>query len=98
LAIVIFGGWSPIRGAVGALLFGATKQIAIELQQSFQNVPAVVFNSIPWFLLIGVLLLVGSEWVERLTEFLPKGMRRRVRRFLKVSSPMALGATFNEDR
>jgi simple sugar transport system permease protein len=29
LAIVIFGGWRPIGGALGAILYGATKYIAL---------------------------------------------------------------------
>ena len=38
LAIVIFGGWSPIRGAFGAILFGATKALATILQRNFPEV------------------------------------------------------------
>ncbi|HMT19745.1 MAG TPA: ABC transporter permease, partial [Promineifilum sp.] len=41
LAIVIFGGWSPIRGAFGALLFGATKALATVLQRAFPEVSVV---------------------------------------------------------
>jgi simple sugar transport system permease protein len=57
LAIVIFGGWSPIRGAFGALLFGATKALATLLQRAFPEVSVVAFNALPWLLMILVLPL-----------------------------------------
>jgi simple sugar transport system permease protein len=98
LAIVIFGGWSPLRGALGALLFGATKALATYLQRAFPQVPVVVFNSIPWFLMIGVLLLVGSETTGRVIEAMPRPVQRPLRRLLRVSPPLALGTTFSEER
>ena len=52
LAIVIFGGWSPVRGAFGALLFGATKALATVLQRTFPEVSVVAFNSIPWIIFL----------------------------------------------
>ena len=64
LAIVIFGGWSPIRGALGALLFGGTKALATLLQRTFPDVSVVAFNAIPWVLMIAVLLVVSSNWTE----------------------------------
>jgi simple sugar transport system permease protein len=96
LAIVIFGGWSPIRGALGALLFGATKALANYLQGAFPGVSVVAFNSIPWFMMIGVLLLVGSESTERVIQIMPKPVQRPLRRILRVAPPMALGTTFGD--
>jgi simple sugar transport system permease protein len=96
LAIVIFGGWSPIRGAVGAFLFGATKAMATILQRTFPEVSVVAFNAIPWVLMIAVLLLVGSEAVERLILLMPGPLQRPLRRVLRVSPPMALGTAFGE--
>lgn len=96
LAIVIFGGWAPIRGAVGAILFGATKTLATVLQQKFPEVSVVAFNAIPWILMILVLLLVGNEWVEDVILRMPKGIQRPLRRLLRVSPPMALGETFEK--
>lgn len=97
LAIVIFGGWSPIRGALGAFLFGATKALATWLQQTFPEVSVVAFNSIPWLLMIFVLLLVGSDATDRLILLLPKRLQKPVRRLLFVSPPAALGKTFGEN-
>lgn len=96
LAIVIFGGWSPIRGAFGALLFGATKALATVLQRAFPEVSVVAFNSIPWILMILVLLAVGSDYTERFITAMPKAWQRPLRRVLRVSPPMALGTTFHE--
>ena len=96
LAIVIFGGWSPIGGALGALLFGATKAIATVLQRTFPEVPVVVFNSLPWILMILVLFLAGSNVLDRLVNFMPERTQPRLRRLLRVQPPMALGTTFEE--
>ena len=96
LAIVIFGGWSPIRGAFGALLFGATKALATVLQRAFPEVSVVAFNALPWLLMILVLLAVGSDYTERFINAMPKGWQQPLRRVLRVSPPMALGTPFHE--
>lgn len=97
LAIVIFGGWSPIRGAFGALLFGATKALATFLQRTFPEVSVVAFNAIPWILMILVLMAVGSESTERIIAKMPRPLQRPLRRFLSAAPPMALGTVFGED-
>ena len=97
LAIVIFGGWSPIRGAFGALLFGATKALATVLQRTFPEVSVVAFNSIPWILMILVLLVVGSESIERVIIKMPRPLQRPLRRLLRAAPPMALGTVFGEE-
>lgn len=96
LAIVIFGGWSPIRGALGALLFGATKALATVLQRAFPEVSVVAFNTLPWILMILVLLAVGSDYTERFITAMPKGWQRPLRHVLRVSPPQALGTAFHE--
>nr|MCA9969618.1 ABC transporter permease [Anaerolineales bacterium] len=97
LAIVIFGGWSPLRGALGAVLFGATKALATVLQRTFPEVSVVAFNSIPWFLMIFVLLAVGSDVTERLIGWMPGVLQRPLRSLLRVSPPLALGTRFGEE-
>jgi simple sugar transport system permease protein len=94
LAIVIFGGWSPVRGAIGALLFGATKALATVLQRKFPEVSVVAFNAIPWILMIGVLLAVSGKFVGRILENAPPRMKRPLRRLLQVAPPAALGQEF----
>jgi simple sugar transport system permease protein len=97
LAIVIFGGWSPIRGAFGAMLFGATKALATFLQRRFPEVSVVAFNAVPWVLMITVLLLVGSDFSERVITMAPERLQRPLQRLLRISPPKALGSTFVEE-
>lgn len=97
LAIVIFGGWSPFRGAIGALLFGATKALATVLQRTFPQVSVVAFNTIPWILMIAVLVVSASELTEKFINLMPVSWRRPLRRLLRVSAPLALGTRFGED-
>jgi ABC-type uncharacterized transport system permease subunit len=97
LAIVIFGGWSPVRGAFGAVLFGATKALATFLQSAFPEVPVVIFNAIPWVLMITVLLIAGSDALERMIIIMPKSVQPSLRRLLRVSPPMALGTSFGQE-
>jgi simple sugar transport system permease protein len=97
LAIVIFGGWSPFRGAVGAILFGATKALATMLQRTFPEVSVVAFNTLPWLLMIAVLLLVSSDLTERLIAIFPKRMQNALRRLVRVAPPMSLGSSFTDE-
>jgi len=94
LAIVIFGGWSPIKGAIGAILFGASKALAAALQRRFPEVSVVAFNATPWVLMIGVLLLVGSDVSDRLVALAPRRFQPRLRQLLRVRPPGALGKPF----
>ena len=98
LAIVIFGSWSPIRGAFGAVLFGATKALATVLQRTYPEVSVVAFNSIPWILMILVLLTVNSDYVEELILRLPKKWQRPVRKLVRASPPLALGSDFDQGK
>jgi len=96
LAIVIFGGWSPVRGALGAILFGATKAMATILQRTFPEISVVAFNAIPWVLMIAVLLVVGSDVTERLIEYMPRRFQPPLRRMLRITAPLALGSSIAE--
>ena len=97
LAIVIFGGWSPIRGAIGAILFGSTQTLATVLQRTFPQVSVVAFNTLPWILMIAVLLVSTSDLTERFVNLMPNTWRGPLRRLLRVSAPMALGTRFGDD-
>jgi simple sugar transport system permease protein len=97
LAIVIFGGWSPARGALGAVVFGATKALATVFQQNVQGVSVVAFNTLPWLLMIGVLLLVSSDWVARVANLLPPRLRAGFLRLVQVTPPRALGVEFGQE-
>jgi len=94
LAIVIFGGWSPIRGAIGAMLFGASKALAAVLQRRYPEVSLVAFNTLPWLLMLAVLLLVSSDITDRLLIIVPIRFRQQFRQALRVRPPAALGQPF----
>jgi ABC-type uncharacterized transport system permease subunit len=94
LAIVIFGSWSPVRGAFGALLFGASKALAAVLQRRYPEISLVAFNTLPWLLMITVLLLVGSDVTDRLVTLAPRRYQRQLREVLRVRPPAALGQPF----
>jgi simple sugar transport system permease protein len=97
LAVVIFGGWHPVRGMFGALLYGATKTVATYLQQAIPGVPVVLFNTFQWLLMLGVLLLVGSKELKRLIDYAPGPLQRPLARMLRVAPPQGLGKVFVEE-
>jgi simple sugar transport system permease protein len=97
LAIVIFGGWSPVRGAFGAILFGATKGLATVLQRTFPGVSIQALNSLPWILMITVLILVSGDFTERLIAYMPQSIQDPLRKQLRLAPPLALGATLDEE-
>lgn len=97
LAVVIFGGWHPLRGVIGAFLYGATKAAATMLQQTFPEIPVVLFNTFQWLLMLGVLLLVGSEGIRRLVETAPPAIRRPLAAALRIAPPRSLGRVIGED-
>jgi len=48
LALVIFGGWHPVKAAVGAYLFSFLQVMSIYLQAWWPDVPAQVFQVAPF--------------------------------------------------
>jgi ABC-type uncharacterized transport system permease subunit len=97
LAIVIFGGWSPLRVALGAYLFGALKSLGSILQPAFPNVPTQVFQATPFALMIVALLLVSGDLTERVLSYLPTQARGLFYALFRGSPPAALGKRFEPD-
>lgn len=103
LAITIFGGWNPLRAAMGAYLFALLQWLGIVLQPSMPNIPSQVLQVAPFPLMILTLLLVNignAEWVERWLAGMPDGVRRvlaRILRALRTSPPAALGVPFEKE-
>jgi simple sugar transport system permease protein len=97
LAIVIFGGWNPLRAAIGAYLFGILQSLASVAQSSIQNVPTQVFSVAPFVLMILVLVLTSGEWLDRLLGYLPPAWRRPILRAIRAPAPAALGRAFEQD-
>jgi len=97
LAIVIFGGWNPLRAALGAYLFGILQSLASVAQSSIQDVPTQVFTVAPFILMILVLVLTSAGWLGRLLGYLPVTPRRALMRALRTAPPAALGRPFEQD-
>jgi len=60
LAIVIFGGWHPVRVAFGAYLFSFLQVMGIQFQGLWPSVPAQVFQVAPFPLMIFTLVLMHA--------------------------------------
>jgi len=97
LAIVIFGGWHPLRVALGAYLFGALRALGGILQPIFPNLPTQVFQVAPFALMIVALLVVSGQEPDAITgaEGGPRSrVRSLVRRALSGRPPAGLGKRF----
>ena len=97
LAIAIFGGWNPLRAALGVYLFGLLQVLANGLQGSIPGVPTQVLSVAPFVLMIAVLIVTSSDWLERFLHPLPVETRRIILRFLRVHPPAALGKVFEQE-
>jgi simple sugar transport system permease protein len=71
LAIVIFGGWHPIRVAAGVLLFGSLQWLALDLQRVFPSLTQVL-PIMPFVLMIFALVLVNAAWLRRWSDRHPR--------------------------
>jgi simple sugar transport system permease protein len=95
LAIVIFGGWHPIRAAVGAYIFGGLQSVGSFAQSAFPNIPTQVFQTAPFALMILALLVVSNETIDRFFSGSP--MSRKIWQSLRGAPPGALGTTFEQE-
>jgi len=98
LAVVIFGGWSPLRGALGVLLLvGVRSWIGIYLQPTAgADSTVVILNALPWLLMLVVLLVVSGKFTGSLIANAPPRLKRPLQRLLQVAPPAALGADLKE--
>ena len=97
LSIVIFGGWHPIRAAIGAYIFGGMQSIS-GLSQSipaFANVPTQVFQTAPFAVMILALLVVSNDSIDRFFSGSP--ISRRIWHSLRGTPPGALSTTFEQE-
>lgn len=95
LAIVIFGGWRPVKVAMGAYLFAFLQVMGIQFQGWWPSVPAQVFQVAPFPLMI--LALVLMHLAQRETGLRGKAGRspmHRIMDLLSGSAPAALGKPF----
>lgn len=103
LAIVIFGGWNPIRGALGAYLFVFLQWLGLVLQPNLPNFPSQVLQVAPFPLMILTLLFVNigdTEWMARFLSMLPSGSRRiffKLIKYIRTPPPASLGVPFERE-
>ncbi len=97
LAIAIFGGWNPLRVALGAYVFGMLQSLANAAQDALRNVPTQVLNVAPFALMVLMLALTSGDWLDRLLAPLPLSWRRLAAQFLRTEPPAALGKPFSPD-
>jgi simple sugar transport system permease protein len=91
LAIVIFGGWHPVRAALGCYLFGALQITALKLQPVWPDLSQIL-PIMPFALMIFTLLLVYLDWFRRLGDRHP-GWRR----ILASDPPSGIGTAFRRE-
>ncbi len=88
LAIVIFGGWHPLRAAFGVLLFGALQAYAINLVPEYPSLSQVL-PSVPFPAMIVVLVIVNWKALLRWLDRYPF-----LRAILRSDPPTAIGTRF----
>ena len=61
IAMVIFGNWDPVKGALGALIFGFLDGLQLRLQGVGIAIPFHIFLMIPYLLTIVALISVSRK-------------------------------------
>ncbi len=97
LAIVIFGGWHPLRVVLGAYLFGLLRAAATTLQAVVPGVPVQVFPLLPFPLMILTLVFFNSGSLTRLLSYLPLPLGRNLAGLLRSDPPAGLGRHFEQE-
>ncbi|MCP4356370.1 MAG: ABC transporter permease [Proteobacteria bacterium] len=98
LALVIFGGWNPVKAAVGAYLFAFLQTMGIHFQSWFPSVPAQVFNMAPFPLMIFTLLIINFFQRENIILLAKdKPLLKAILRKLDNTAPTSLGKPYKPD-
>jgi simple sugar transport system permease protein len=61
IAMTIFGNWDPLRGVLGALIFGFLDGLQLRLQGAGFDIPFHVFLVIPYVVTIFALVTVSRK-------------------------------------
>lgn len=88
LAIVIFGGWNPIRATLGCYLFGILQLVALKLQPVLPHLSQVLPIT-PFPLMIMTLLFINHRKIQYLLQ-----KNSVFGRFITARGPSALGESF----
>jgi simple sugar transport system permease protein len=91
LALVIFGGWHPLRVALGAYIFGMLQMAGIVLQNIFPTIPSQIFQVAPFPLMIFTLVIIHLSRGSRAAG------NSRILTLLSGTPPAALGRTHEQD-
>jgi general nucleoside transport system permease protein len=98
LAIVIFGGWHPVKAAVGAYLFAFLQVLGIYLQEWMPSVPSQVFQVAPFPLMIFTLLVLSFAQNESVQRWAESKVRIKASLgFFSGMAPSALGKPYRPD-
>jgi simple sugar transport system permease protein len=98
LALVIFGGWHPVKAAAGAYLFSLLQVMGIYFQGWLPSIPAQVFQVAPFPLMIFTLLVMSSAQSESLRQWTESRPRFKFfLRFFSGRAPAALGKPYRPD-
>jgi simple sugar transport system permease protein len=98
LALVIFGGWHPLKAAAGAYLFAFLQLMGIYFQGWLPTVPAQVFQVAPFPLMIFTLLIMSMAQNESVRRWAARrGRISSLLRFFSGMAPAALGKPFRQD-
>ncbi|UCD78647.1 MAG: ABC transporter permease [Desulfobacterales bacterium] len=98
LALVIFGGWHPVKAAAGAYLFSFLQVIGIYLQEWLPSVPSQVFQVAPFPLMIFTLLIMSlaqKDFILRWAE--DKARFKKLLSFFSGMAPSSLGKPYRPD-
>ena len=98
LALVIFGGWHPVKAAAGAYLFSFLQVIGISLQEWLPSVPSQVFQVAPFPLMIFTLLIMSFAQKESVLRWAEDKARiKSLLGFLSGMAPASLGKPYRPD-
>ncbi len=64
LAIVIFGGWYPLRIALGVYLVAGLRTVVLALQSSTERQILDFLNVLPWLLIIGTAVVILGPYLD----------------------------------
>ena len=98
LALVIFGGWHPVKAAAGAYLFSLLQVLGIYFQEWLPSVPSQVFQVAPFPLMIFTLVIMSFAQKESVLLWAEgKGRIKTLLAFFSGMAPSALGKPYRPD-
>jgi len=98
LALVIFGGWHPVKAAAGAYLFSLLQVLGIYFQEWLPSIPSQVFQVAPFPLMIFTLLIMSFAQKESVLRWAEEKPRvRALLRFFSGLAPSALGKPYRPE-